>query len=86
MHFNCPGCQQRLEAESSRVGELVPCPACGRTIQVSMPPLVIHKERSSGTRLVHRTPPPRLVRKGSLEERMAARKAATQEPPGPQYL
>ncbi len=51
-----------------------------------MPPLVIHKERSSGTRLVHRTPPPRLVRKGSLEERMAARKAATQEPPGPQYL
>jgi hypothetical protein len=32
--FNCPHCQVELEVEASAAGESIPCPECGRTIQI----------------------------------------------------
>lgn len=35
--FNCPNCQQSLEASEDIIGEELECPACGQTIQVPAP-------------------------------------------------
>lgn len=77
MHFDCPGCKQRFEIDNDRAGEHLSCPVCERVIRVPMAPLVIHKGRlNGGVRLVPIPPQARIVRKGSLAERVAALKAA----------
>ncbi len=86
MHFECPNCHQRLEIENDRAGELLPCPACERSIRVPKAPIVIYKglhghkglPGRGGMRLV---PIARQHRQGSLAGRMAAMKAAQAQPP-----
>ena len=36
--FNCPHCQQKLEAPEEYSGKVINCPACQGQIQVSAPP------------------------------------------------
>lgn len=36
--FNCPHCQQRLEADFDMVGKTIPCPTCQKSITIPEPP------------------------------------------------
>ena len=35
--FNCPHCNQKLEAEDSWVGQVADCPVCGGKISIAKP-------------------------------------------------
>lgn len=45
--FNCPHCEQHLEAESDMVGMELNCPTCGQLIRVPESPAVITEKESS---------------------------------------
>lgn len=37
--FNCPHCQQQLEAPPEMAGQVIDCPTCKKPIEISLPPL-----------------------------------------------
>jgi len=37
IRFNCPGCEQVLEAPPEMAGDAVECPSCGQTMTVPSP-------------------------------------------------
>ncbi|HNR94665.1 MAG TPA: hypothetical protein PKK36_08670 [Kiritimatiellia bacterium] len=38
VNFNCPRCQQSIEAPEDMVGESIKCPACGQLMTIPKPP------------------------------------------------
>ncbi len=35
--FKCPSCRQELEVDSTAAGQMIGCPACGKSIQIPQP-------------------------------------------------